>query len=332
MIELLAFGELNPDIVVRGVPTLEFGQREVLVSSTTMTVGGSVAILSCGAARLGAAVGLVGLVGEDAFGSYLLDQLAAREVDISGVRIVPEARTGSSTILVRAADPTDRQILTDPGVMGELGTADVVLDQLPELRHLHIGSWFLQTGAVRDLPELLAAARARGIRTSVDPNDDPARTWDSHLRNGLAYVDVLFCNEAEARNLAGEADPVAAGRALLARMAAGEEATVVLKCGAAGAYAISRPAVVHVPAPAIDVVDTVGAGDSLAAGYLTALLRGASVIDALTFAVAVGSLSTRRAGGVDGQPTAEQASRLAATLTAHRVPIPPENEDLTLGH
>ncbi len=348
MIELLAFGEVNPDIVVRAVPDLGFGQREDLVGPTTMTVGSSVAIMSCGAARLGTSVGLVGVIGDDPFGSYMMGRLADRDVDTAQVRVVPGGRTGSSTILVRDADPTDRHILTDAGVMGDLLAADVDLDRSSGLRHLHIGSWFLQTGALAALPDLLAAARARGLTTSVDPNDDPARTWDSGLPTALAHVDVLFCNEPEAVGIAANPDPLVAARALLDRMPAADGSVVVLKCGAAGAYAVTRTVVVHVAAPTMEVVDTVGAGDSLAAGYLTGRLRGASVTDALTLAVAAGSLSTRRSGGVDGQPTADEATALAATLTARDVhptdqprnrsaspiegarPAPSEHEDVPL--
>ena len=74
MIELLAFGEVNPDIVVTGVRDLAFGQTEEIISMTTTTIGSSVAIMCAGAARLGVNVGIVGCIGNDGFGEYMLDR------------------------------------------------------------------------------------------------------------------------------------------------------------------------------------------------------------------------------------------------------------------
>lgn len=323
---VLVMGEINPDVIVTGVPALAFGQREDVTGPTVMTVGSSVAITACGLARLGTSTGIVGVVGDDPFGDYMLGQLRDRGVDLSLVRTIPGGRTGSSVILVRAADAGDRQILTDPGVMGDLRADDLPLGHVATTRHLHVGSWFLHTGAVRDLPGLLGRAHALGMTTSVDPNDDPRQRWSSHLGEALEHLDVLFVNEAEARGVAGADAGRTIGSAeqaahhLLARLAPG--GTVVLKAGPDGAFAFTAAGVEHVPAPATEVVDTVGAGDTLAAAYLHARLAGASGEDALLLAVAAGTLSTRRSGGVAAQPTLAEAASLAAGLTSTATAAP----------
>jgi sugar/nucleoside kinase (ribokinase family) len=119
---------------------------------------------------------------------------------------------------------------------------------------------------------------------------------------------------ASANGWPGEGSRHDAARYLLDRLAPG--GTVVLKCGSEGAFAHTAEGTLHVPAPSADVVDTVGAGDSLAAGFLHARLGGAELPEALRTAVAAGTLSTRRSGGVDGQPTADEARSLAAELSA----------------
>ena len=332
---VLVMGEINPDVVVTGVPALSFGQREDVTGPTTMTVGSSVAITACGLARLGTSTGIVGVVGDDAFGAFMLERLRRRGVDVALVRTVIGGRTGSSVILVRDEDAGDRQILTDPGVMGDLRADDLPLGAATQARHLHIGSWFLHTGAVHDLPGLLERARSLGMTTSVDPNDDPARLWTSHLAAALPHVDVLFANEAEAIGVAA-ADagrPMGsahhAARHLLGRMASG--GTVVLKAGPEGAFAFTAADVLHVRAPRAEVVDTVGAGDSLSAAYLHARLAGAPADAALRLAVAAGTLSTRRSGGVEGQPTLAEATSLADGLrcTTTDEPPPPTSRTLT---
>ncbi|MGN6300192.1 MAG: carbohydrate kinase family protein [Angustibacter sp.] len=317
--DIVVMGEINPDIVVTGVPPMSFGQREDVTGPTTMTVGSSVAISACGLARLGARTAIVGVVGDDAFGDFMRSRLTDRGVDVSAVRTVPGGRTGSSVILVRRDDASDRHILTDPGVMGDLRADDLPSSALDTVRHLHVGSWFLHLGAVADLPDLLAEARRRGVSTSVDPNDDPARTWDAHLPRALPHVETLFCNESEARGVAkttgwsGGGSRHDAARHLLGLLAPG--GAVVLKCGAEGAFIHTADQTLHVAAPEADVVDTVGAGDSLAAGFLHARLRGLDLEQALRVAVAAGTLSTRRSGGVDAQPTWDEATQLADRLS-----------------
>jgi len=132
-------------------------------------------------------------------------------------------------------------------------------------------------------------------------------------------VETLFCNESEARGVAtatgwsGDGSRHEAARHLLRRLAPG--GAVVLKCGAEGAFVHTDAVTSHVAAPAAEVIDTVGAGDSLAAGFLHARLRGAGLEDSLRLAVAAGTLSTRRSGGVDAQPTQDEAGELARQLT-----------------
>jgi sugar/nucleoside kinase (ribokinase family) len=315
---LVTVGEVNPDIVVRGVPPMQFGQAESLVASTTLTVGSSTAITACGAARMGARVRLVGVVGDDDFGDIMLRRLGERGVDVSEVRVAAGRRTGSSVILVDATDATDRQILTDLGAMTQLAVDDVHDGVLADAEHLHIGSWFLHMAANEHLGERLARARQMGLSTSVDPNDDPDRGWDSGLQRALAEVELLFCNGSEARGLSGLDDPDAAARLLLSRLA-GTSArpglpAVVLKLGADGARLYRRDGTTFVRAPEVDVVDTVGAGDSLSGAVLAALLDGAPWHRALRLGVAAGALSTTRAGGVDGQPELAAAQALSENL------------------
>ena len=253
---VLMFGEVNPDIVVTAVPDLTFGQREDLTGRTTMTVGSSVAITACGLARLGTPTGLVGVIGDDAFGAFMLQRLRERQVLVDRVRTVAGGRTGSSVILVRREDNNDRHILTDRGVMGELRAGDLDLRQASGVRHLHVGSWFLHTGAVADLPAALAAARKRGITISIDPNDDPAREWDSHLRKGCGTQ--TSSSATSPRHWASHESWAAVNRPPPMRLPSGSfppasGGVVILKCGHRGAYALSAQATLHVAAPTVTV-------------------------------------------------------------------------------
>lgn len=309
---LLVVGELNVDLIVQLSSELKFGQHEQLVESTVMTMGSSSAITACGAARLGIQTSLVAVRGDDAFGAYLVDELSRLGVDSSLGRVDATLPTGSSVHLARP--DRDRAILTAMGSIGAVSVADV--PPLDQFAHLHVGSYFLQEALWPDAADLFARARAAGLTTSVDGNFDPALEWDRGIRSVLAHADVFFGNEQEVAGITGLTDETAGIDALLELMPAG--AVVVFKRGQDGAAAATRSAGVTAtvaarpPAAPGAVVDTVGAGDSLAAGFIAARLLGMPLPDALALAVACGTASTRAAGGTAGQPTLAEARELAS--------------------
>lgn len=300
---LLVVGELCADIVVELDAPPVFGQAETLVRRTTVVLGSSSAITACGTARLGVPTSMVGVVGNDLLGTFVTGELRRRGVDISGCVVDGTTPTGSSTILTLPSG--DRSILTATGSIGEVATRHVADEIVEASAHVHVGAYFLQRGLQPDLATWFTDLRARGLSTSLDPNYDPAETWDSGIGDVLGAVDVFFCNEQEAMAVAGASSAQQAVGWLLDRMPAG--ATVVLKLGAAGAAAHHcdsggpRQQVVAVPPLAGSVVDTVGAGDSLAAGYLAARLRSLDRSESLAVGVANGTASTRAPGGIDGQ-------------------------------
>jgi sugar/nucleoside kinase (ribokinase family) len=311
VLPLIVVGELNADIVVSLDGPPMFGQAEQIVRSTAVVLGSSSAITACGAAKMDVPTSLVSVVGDDLLGRFLLQRLTASAVDTSSCRVDPQTPTGTSTILALANG--ERSILTAMGTIGLVTVADVP-DALVTTAgtHVHVGSYFLQDGLHDDLGAFFADCRARGLTTSLDPNDDPHDQWNSGLGDVLPHTDVFFCNADEARSLAGSDDMTAAERWLAMRMHPGAE--LVVKHGAGGAsVALIGDRVVaarhdFVPAHSPDqLVDTVGAGDSLAAGYLAARLRGASPERCLRVGVANGTASTRAVGGTAGQLTWAEA-------------------------
>ncbi|HWE14433.1 MAG TPA: carbohydrate kinase family protein [Solirubrobacteraceae bacterium] len=302
-LDLLVLGDCNPDLILSDPGlTPVFGQVETLVERSELTIGGSGAIMACAAARLGLRTAIAGVVGDDLFGHYMVEALAARGVDTRGIVVDPAARTGLTVILSRNGD---RAILTDPGSIAALSADRVDPDLLRRARHVHVSSYYLQTALAPGLGGLFAAARRGGATTSVDPNWDPAEVWDSGLPALLAEIDILLPNAAELRGIAGGApDPHRAAEQLAA---AGP--LVVVKLGDDGALAVRRgkAPVTAGPPRGTEPVDTVGAGDTFDAGLLCGLLAGEPLPDALSLACVCGALSTRSAGGTAGQPSLEEA-------------------------
>jgi sugar/nucleoside kinase (ribokinase family) len=299
--DILVPGEINPDLVLSGDVVPEFGQVEKLVDSAVLTIGSSSAIFACAAARLGLKVAFVGVCGDDLFGHFILEELSGRGVDISNVTVVPAGQTGLSVILNRTSGQGDRAILTHPGLIAAL-EADVVTDALlRQSRHLHVASYFLQTGLQPGLADLLARAHALALSTSLDTNWDPSGKWLGFDKL-LKEVDIFLPNEKEAQALT-EMGSLESAVSLLAQKCG----TVVVKLGAQGALACRNGETRRSPALNMQVVDTIGAGDTFDAGFLYGHLNGWSLERSLSLAAACGSLSTRRAGGTAAQPTLEEA-------------------------
>jgi sugar/nucleoside kinase (ribokinase family) len=307
-LDLVVVGDCNPDVVISGTDvTPTFGQAEKLVDGMSLMIGGSAAITAVAAARLGLRVALVAAVGDDPPGELMLSLLAREGVDTSAMLVRPGVPTGMTAVLSSGGD---RAILTALGAMTSLTSADV-----PPLaaRHLHVSSYFLLEPSLGPgLAQVLAAARGRGLTTSLDPNYDPAGRWgDDRLRAALAQTDVFLPNETEALGVSGEPD---VGRAVgaLSDVVAGN---VAVKLGARGV--LCGPAGPLVSVPAVRPVDTTGAGDCCNAGLIAGLLDGLDWRQAAALGCAVGAASTAAVGGtgarVDRGAAAELASRAAIT-------------------
>ncbi len=302
-LDLLVLGDANPDLVLSGgdvVPA--FGQAEHLVDGATLTVGGSGAILACGAAKLGLRVAISAVVGDDLFGRFIRGALAEAGVDTGGIGVDDSMQTGITVVL---SGPADRAILTMPGTVASLRAELIDPVLLARARHVHVSSYYLQTSLAPALPSVFEEVHRLGATTSLDPNWDPSGVWDGGLLELLHAVDLFLPNAMEATRTAHTSDLEGAVRALATRAR-----LVVVKNGDRGAIAGEGDRLSRVDGMLTEAVDTTGAGDSFDAGFLAAWLGDEPVERALAVANACGSLSTRAMGGVDAQPTMDEALAL----------------------
>jgi sugar/nucleoside kinase (ribokinase family) len=204
--------------------------------------------------------------------------------------------------------PADRAILTLPGAIPTLDPAAVPEPLLARARHLHVASYFLLPRLAAGLAGLLRRARAAGCTTSLDTNWDPAERW-AGVAELLPLIDVFLPNRAELVAVSGlgsgsGGDPDDAAVAAAATWVRAAGPLLAVKAGAAGALGWAADSELTAPAPAVHVVDPVGAGDSFVAGFLAGWLRGLPFDRCLRWAATAGALSTRAAGGTAAQATA----------------------------
>ncbi len=237
------------------------------------------------AGRRGVDVTLVARVGDDAAGRAAVAELAA-----AGVRPVvavdPDAPT--ATVVVLVGPGGERTMLSDRGAAARLAVAD--LPPLDGVDHLHLSGYVLGAGSRAAGLAALAAARAAGASTSVDPQ----ATGSARRRcsPSLGGVDLLLPNAAELAALTGSAGAGASARQRCwtwrARWSSRRGLRARAGWTATGSGRCARPAV--------DVVDTTGAGDAFDAGLLAAWLRGAGPEAALRAGCAAGAEAVSRRG------------------------------------
>lgn len=300
MFDILVAGEINPDLILTGDVVPKFGQVEKLVDSATLTIGSSSAIFACGAARLGLRVTFIGVCGDDVFGRFMLAELQKRNVDVSNVVVRVEGQTGLSVILNNQAD---RAILTHPGLIAGLRASDISDALLGRARHLHVASYFLQTNLQSELPALFQRAHVLGLTTSLDTNYDPSEQWIG-FDELLSNTDVFLPNRTEALSITKATDIETALRQL-----ASKAKLVAIKLGKDGALACRGNTIAHSNSISVNVVDTVGAGDSFDAGFMYGYLNNWKIEKSLRLACVCGALSTQQAGGTDGQSTLQEAMK-----------------------
>ena len=299
---VIVAGSINVDLIV-GVQRLPAAGETVHGDRFVQQNGGKSANQAVAASRVGAAVTMLGAVGDDDLGHSALAGLEAAGVDIGACQRLEGEHTGLALIVVDANG--ENQIAVAPGANALLDAA-MIQAETARLEP--------PTGAVCllgfEAPDdaVIAAARwasARGLRIILNPA--PARPVVDEL---AAMGPILTPNETEAEMLTGVADPAAAAELLSRRTGA----PVVVSLGADGALLWTAGQAEHLPATQVRPVDTTGAGDALNGILAAELARGAGLRDALRWAMVGAALKTTKAGAQAGLPTREAiGAHLAAS-------------------
>jgi sugar/nucleoside kinase (ribokinase family) len=282
---VLVVGDLMVDVVATA--TEPIAHASDAGAKVRWSGGGAAGNVAAWLAAGGTPVVLATRVGDDLAGRGAVEELRAAGVDVRAA-VDPERPTGTCVVVV--GTDGERTMLPDRGANDALSPADLPDDV--EAGDLYLSGYtLLHPGSRAAGLAALDRAREAGMRIAVDPaSAAPLRACPQFV-TWMDGVGVLLPNRDELAVLSGTDDVEGAARSLAAWV--GE---VVVKLGADGALWTDGARVVAARAMPVDVVDTTGAGDAFAAGWLAARADGADVDQALRAACAAGARAVAHVG------------------------------------
>ncbi len=314
-LDVVCFGEalvdFFPGVVGRPLAEIETFHRHL---------GGAPTNVAVGLARLGARAGLMTLVGHDAFGQFIRNELAKEGVDVRGVAVHRTARTGITFVSIGERGERSFSFYRDRCADQLIAAVDVDGDVIEDARIFHFGSSTLARDPARSATlAALADAREAGCVVSCDPNFRP-HVWDEPalaqglIRQALADSDIVKLADEEIPPLFGNLTVEQAGlamRELGVRLA-------IITLGARGCYYDAPSGHGYARGDEVTAVDTTAAGDGFVAGLLAQLapvvaagkaieeLDRATIERALAFANQVGARTVSRIGSAQAIPRRDE--------------------------
>lgn len=296
--EITIIGAAILDILAGPVNTNVFQTGSQPMEKIRMAFGGDALNEALALNRLGKKAELITKVGKDDAGQRILDHLSANGLSTRHITIEEGLETGINIVLVDQMG--ERHFLTNPASsLRKINEADICpyLDQAADI--VSFASIFVSPELdLSSMERIFKQIKEKPGRTLVLDMTKPKHGETLHdLKNLLPYVDYMLPNQEEIALLTGESDPVKNARLLVN---AGVSHAVI-KTGKEGCILAYGNSVFEIPAyPVSNPVDTTGAGDSFAAGFLWALSNGWSPVECCRFACATASCSVECFGATDG--------------------------------
>lgn len=302
--DVIVVGELNIDLILNQIEGFPKIGKEILADQMTLTLGSSSAICASNLSSLGLKVAFIGKLGNDNFGQFILNDLKSKGVDTSLIIVEDNLKTGATIAL---SYDEDRAMVTHQGAMSHMRIDDIDQVELKLAKHLHFSSYFFQPKFKNSLDTLFKMAKDVGLTTSLDVQWDPSEEWDLDLQKVLPFVDLFIPNEIEIQKLTKQSNLDLAIQSI-------QDISnyTIVKCGNRGSVLCYEDKKIEKePFLNNNVIDTIGAGDSFNAGYITKFIKGRSPEECQEFGNLMGAISTTKSGGTGAFENIEKVMEIA---------------------
>jgi sugar/nucleoside kinase (ribokinase family) len=301
-VDCLSVGILVADHLCSPIARVPREGELILADSLPLRAGGCAVNAAIDLAKVGVRVGVIGCVGEDAFGGFLIDELSSHGVQTSGIRRQREYETSGSLII--NIDGQDRRYIHAVGASACFRAEDIPLDLVRKAKVLYVGGYLLMPGLLNGaLTPIFRAAREAGVVTALDVVVPGAGDHWPHFEGLLAETDLFLPNSDEAALITGLTDPLAQAE----RFHAAGAKTVVITCGERGTVLVNDRMKLRAGIFPMNYVGGTGSGDAFDAGYIAGLLRGGDERNCLAWGSALGASCVRAVGATEGVFTQAEA-------------------------
>lgn len=299
--EIVTVGLMVCDILVKPV-TAELFERDSTQVDLKFMPGGDACNVAINAAALGMKTKVITVVGNDSNGKVLIDYLNNHGIDTSSIQISDQYETGTSIVMVQPNG--ERHFLSNTQIFNELSVEQIKPADLEGAKILSLNSCYrlpqLDDGGIVPAFQM---AHDLNVRTAMDTTWNRKGNWLERIEKALYHTDIFLPSYQEAVQITGERDVRAMGK-MLHRYGIN---IFGVKMGEQGSYVTDFQNEYVVPPFTVEkVVNTVGAGDSYVAGFLTAQIRGMGLYESAEFASAVAAFTVQTMGAVGGVPPVEE--------------------------
>ena len=246
-------------------------------------------------AKIGIKTAVIGKVGSDGFGDFMVGSLEKNGIDCRGVARDREVATSATMVMVHGDG--ERSFIHYIGANATLTDADIDFEIIKSSKILHVAGAFLMPGFDGEpTARVLKKAREMGVTTALDTAWDSRGNWMKLLEPCLEYVDYAVPSIEEARMVTGRHEPEDVAKALMDKGVG----VVALKMGSEGCYIRSSDIELRIPIYKVRALDALGAGDAFAAGFLAGLVNGWGLERTGKFANATGAFCVTALGATTG--------------------------------
>ena len=307
--DVICVGTALVDIPLYPVSSETLNKVSFPLNDISMKIGGDAINEAIVLSKLGKKVALISAVGDDGAGNYIRKIAQKNKVNISSVKVNPNLTTSINIGLVKPDG--QRTFLTNKnGSLWKMNENDIDFQAITDSKILSMASIF-NNPLIDDQVILKIFQKAKKENMTICADIDAPRLGETidNIKNILPYIDYFFPNDTEAKDLTNQPD-LDSQSDLLLKLGV---KNVVIKTGANGCFIKNKKMKKYLPSyevPSNIDIDTTGAGDNFAAGFISKLAEGQSFENCARFGNAVASLSVRKLGAIDGVKNERQVEQL----------------------
>ena len=293
MLKIACLGILVADLIANTVDKMPEKGKLELADNISLYTGGCATNTTIALSKLNYKPYVIGKVGDDYLGDFIINNLRQNGVDPSGI----ERESHTSATMVFVDESGERSFIHSTGANARIKNSDINWEELAQYDIVHVAGTFLMPGFDgAETAKFLRKAKSLGLITTLDTAWDSNGRWLELLEDSLPYIDYFLPSYEEAVELSGLKNEEEIADFFDDKGVK----NIGIKLGDRGCYLANKEQKIRVPSLSVEVKDTTGAGDAWAAGFLAGLAENWSLEKTCRFANGVGASAVQEIGASTG--------------------------------